>query len=641
MVQFPRLKRTCRTNCLLLLATLITGSSYLRAQDSSSIPCIDISKIGYGQRISSQAWSGFISHTDSLATNFSQLAFKKGMVHKTTVPPIDVTRKAILRFSICNTSDTASSIWFFPGFFYQSIKLYKQEKENLVAIPVIIPEIKDNHGYRLITLPAHDSATIFAELKLVRTHINSMRPRLIHADRIDAFIKDIQADHRTNNMVTFVFSGLLLMMILFSMANYVQGANKEFLYYAGYAFFVGGMLFTKAFFDMRPNYIGYFLEGYLDFIMQSLGIMFYMIFMQRFLETREKHPFLFKLYNLGIFLLVISMILFTWFHYFTNSFSGEFMVENITKFILLGLTIIFLVYSLRQWNDRLLRYVFWGNLCLLIFSLLSLLLSLISRFMILPGIWSSALLYYEIGLFLELVFFFAGLNFKNRQLIIAQTKERERLRTENQMKEYEKELAVYKAQQEERQRISADMHDELGAGMTAIRLMSEIARNKMKENTPVEIEKISHSADEVLNKMNAIIWSMNSGNDTLDNLISYIRSYAIEYLENTSIHCKVTTPPDIDDREITGDKRRNIFLCVKETLNNALKHSGASELRIDVNINHSLVIRIADNGIGIDKQNIRQFGNGLKNINRRMENIGGSYEINNHQGTVTTLTLPL
>ena len=98
---------------------------------------------------------------------------------------------------------------------------------------------------------------------------------------------------------------------------------------------------------------------------------------------------------------------------------------------------------------------------------------------------------------------------------------------------------MYKAQQEERERISADMHDELGSGMTAIRLMSEIARNKMKENTPVEIEKISSSADDVLNKMNAIIWSMNSGNDTLDNLVSYIRSYALEYFDQTPIECKV------------------------------------------------------------------------------------------------------
>ena len=117
------------------------------------------------------------------------------------------------------------------------------------------------------------------------------------------------------------------------------------------------------------------------------------------------------------------------------------------------------------------------------------------------------------------------------------------------MKEYEKELAVLKAQQEERERISADMHDELGSGMTAIRLMSEIARNKMKENTPVEIEKISNSADDVLNKMNAIIWSMNSENDSLDNLISYIRSYALEYFENTPIDCKVNTPEQFKHRD--------------------------------------------------------------------------------------------
>ena len=185
------------------------------------------------------------------------------------------------------------------------------------------------------------------------------------------------------------------------------------------------------------------------------------------------------------------------------------------------------------------------------------------------------------------------------------------------------------------------MHDELGAGMTAIRLMSEIARNKMKESTPVEIERISHSADEVLNKMNAIIWSMNSGNDTLDNLVSYIRSYAIEYLENTSVNCRVNTPPDIAATEITGDKRRNIFLCVKETLNNALKHSNASEIKLDFEINHALVIRISDNGIGIDLKNIRQFGNGLKNIARRMESIGGTCVISNNGGTVTELTLPL
>ena len=380
----------------------------------------------------------------------------------------------------------------------------------------------------------------------------------------------------------------------------------------------------------------------MDFIMQGLGIMFYMLFMQRFLDTKNKHPFLYKLYTAGITLLIVSMLSYTYFHYFTDNYTIEYLVENATKVLLLVMVIIFLIYSLRSWEDKLMRYLFWGNLCLFIFSLVSQLAVLLdSFFKELPGILGSSLFYYEIGLLLELVFFLAGLNRKNRRQLIEQTKEREILKAQNQLKEYEKEIAVYKAQQEERERISADMHDELGSGMTAIRLMSEIARNKMKENTPVEIEKISSSADDVLNKMNAIIWSMNSGNDTLDNLVSYIRSYALEYFDQTPIECKVNTPATIPDLEITGDKRRNIFLCVKETLNNVLKHSKASLVTINIETSDRLRIQIADNGTGIDLQNLRQFGNGLKNISRRMEVISGTFNIENKEGTVTTLELVL
>jgi signal transduction histidine kinase len=288
------------------------------------------------------------------------------------------------------------------------------------------------------------------------------------------------------------------------------------------------------------------------------------------------------------------------------------------------------------------RFLFWGNLFLLIFSVISQVTVMLDNlFKHLPGIFNSALFYYEAGLFLELVFFLSGLNYKNRRNIIAQIRERETLKAQNKLQEYEKEIAVYKAQQEERERISADMHDELGSGMTAIRLMSEIARNKMKENTPVEIEKISASADDVLNKMNAIIWSMDSGNDTLDSLIYYIRAYSLEYFDNTPIQCKVNTPEHIPDKELAGDKRRNVFLCVKETLNNALKHSQASLISIDMQANHSLIITIHDNGTGIDMQHLRQFGNGLKNIAKRMEIIGGTFKIENKNGTLTTLELPL
>jgi signal transduction histidine kinase len=602
--------------------------------------CVDISQVNHVKTLYKVVSSAYIGLDEKLEVNYNNINFKPGLIHDGTIPPAYVSRKALMRFSICNNADTAVSVWFFPGFYFWDVDLYRINGSGLERIADQKPALKNNLSYRLITVGPHETDTIIAELSIVKTHINALRPRLVNFTRLNSFVSDVRSGHEANNIVTFLFSGLLLMMILFSLANYFQGGNKEFLYYSGYAFFLGGMLFTKALYDFQVNSVNYFLEGYFDFIMQGIGIMCYMIFMKQFLVTRKNHPFLYHLYNFGIGLIIASLVLFTYLNYFRENFVLQNMVENFTKLLLLAMTIIFLVYAFRHWNDKLLRYLFWGNLCLFIFSLLSQFTAMTSTHL-LPGLLGSSLLYYEIGLFLELVFFLTGLNYKNRRLIIEQTRERERLKAENQLKEYEKELAVYKAQQEERERISADMHDELGSGMTAIRLMSEIARNKMKESTPVEIEKISRSADEVLNKMNAIIWSMNSGNDTLDNLVSYIRAYATEYFENTPVNCKVITPAHVPNIELSGDKRRNIFLCVKETLNNALKHSGASEIVISFSMNGDLLIEISDNGTGIDLQKLRQFGNGLKNISRRMESIGGSFSIKNENGTLTKLQLPL
>jgi signal transduction histidine kinase len=627
----------------LLFTECLPGQSIpVHSKNTPLTTCIDFNKITLADNIEEKIGVAYIEPGASLTEIYDSLVFNQGAIHKNFIPEGYVTKKAVLRFNICNTADTIRSGWFFPGLYYWDIQLFRLRGTQLEKIPPVLPRNPKEISYRLISLAPHDSITIVAELTLVRTHLNRIRPSIINPDYLVSFVKDLDSTNMQSKIITYLFCGLLLMMILFSLASFFQGANKEFLYYSGYAFFLGLMLFMKAVHSYHTSWFGFFQETYLDFIMQSAGIFLYMLFMQKFLATRQYHPFLHKLYYTGVVILIFSMVAYTYVHYFTANYPLENRIENGTKILLLLIVVIFLVYSTRVWNDRLLRYLFWGNLFLLIFSLLSLLMltgTIITGN--LPPILMNSLFYYEIGLLIELIFFLLGLNHKNKRRLIAQARERERLKAKDQMNEYEKEIAIYKAQQQERERISADMHDELGSGMTAIRLMSEIARKKMKENTPVEIEKISHSADEVLNKMNAIIWSMNSGNDTIDNLVSYIRSYAIEYFENTPIDCRISTPEHIDPTELTGDKRRNLFLCVKETLNNVLKHSKATELKIDFKIEQALTIKIMDNGVGIDMQKIRQFGNGLKNIAKRMESIGGIYQIENNTGTVTTLRLPL
>jgi signal transduction histidine kinase len=258
----------------------------------------------------------------------------------------------------------------------------------------------------------------------------------------------------------------------------------------------------------------------------------------------------------------------------------------------------------------------------------------------LPLIFNTALFWYELGLAVELMFFLIALAYKNRKEIIERTEERERLKLKSERQELEKQMAVLSATQEERNRISADMHDELGSGVTAIRLMSELVKAKMKENTLPEIEKISSSANELIIKMNTIIWTMKSENDSLDSLVSYIRGYACEFLDNMNIDCSVVIPPKIPNIILSGEKRRNIFLCVKESLNNIIKHARASKVTIAFEFANQLSVTISDDGVGIDMLKLREFGNGLNNMKKRMERIDGTYHIENDNGTVTRLIVP-
>lgn len=632
-----------RSFYLRVFVFLLFSSSRILAQDSAALSWVDISKITMAQTLESNIEYGYIPLRSQLGEQYQQIPFRFGLnIQKKFVEDRNVTKKIVIRFGACNKADSAISVWFYPGYYYWDIHLYRDRGGKLSPIPSVLPAYKNEISYRYMTLPAGDSGLFVAELIPVRTYLNTIRPKLVNPAFLNSFINDTYSTNNEAKTFTYLFCGLLLMMILFSVASFIQGGNFEFLYYSGYAAFLGLMLLIKAVYSYHSSKMSFFQEGYLDYVMLCIGHLFYMLFVQRYLATKRNHPFLHSLYNAGILLLVFSITAFTFTHFFTDNYAVEKNIENITKLLLLVMVVIFCIYSVQRWKNKLLRYLFWGNFFLFMFSLMSQVLILwqvIPKSM--PYIFRASVVYYEMGLLLELVFFLAGLNYKNRRQLIASARERERLKAENQMNEYEKEIAVYKAQQQERERISADMHDELGSGMTAIRLMSEIARNKMKENTPVEIEKISNSADEVLNKMNAIIWSMNSGNDTVDNLVSYIRAYALEYFEYTQIDCRIQTPDEIAPMELAGEKRRNLFLCVKETLNNALKHSRATELKISFIIDEVLTIEIRDNGIGFAQDKVRQFGNGLKNITKRMEVIGGSYSIENDGGVVTTLRLPL
>ncbi|HEY0679831.1 MAG TPA: histidine kinase [Chitinophagaceae bacterium] len=197
--------------------------------------------------------------------------------------------------------------------------------------------------------------------------------------------------------------------------------------------------------------------------------------------------------------------------------------------------------------------------------------------------------------------------------------------------------------EKERTRIATDMHDDLGAGLSRIKFLSEGMRMKRdnKDALLADIGKISAYSDEMAEKMGEIVWALNEQNDTVADLVAFTRSYAIEYLTGHNIHCNSSTPLNLPETFIKGEVRQHIFLAVKECLHNIVKHANASEVNFSITLGKKIVITVHDNGKGIILNSIRPFSNGLQNIQRRMKEIQGTVLFDNQFGTKVILSVPV
>jgi signal transduction histidine kinase len=219
----------------------------------------------------------------------------------------------------------------------------------------------------------------------------------------------------------------------------------------------------------------------------------------------------------------------------------------------------------------------------------------------------------------------------NNQMVLSMQKEQE----VNLLK------AVLEGQEQERQRIAREIHDDMGSGLTTILyLCQDLDHYNIQQNGTVA-EKIAATARSLTTKMNEIIWSMNREYDTLEDLVAYIRHHASDMLENTALNYAIMIPDTIPAITLSGKARRNIYLAIKEALHNAVKHAQATQVNICIQVNSHLTISVQDNGQGITACSGRRFGNGLQNMRARMDTIGGTLVIQSAQGTNVQLTVPL
>lgn len=205
--------------------------------------------------------------------------------------------------------------------------------------------------------------------------------------------------------------------------------------------------------------------------------------------------------------------------------------------------------------------------------------------------------------------------------------------------------------EQDRARIARDIHDDLGAGLTEITLLSELAQRDEREKTPEYLGQISQAARGLVNGMDEIVWAVSPENDTLEGLVTYASKFAQNYLNTAGIRCRLDVPSRLPEVWVEAEIRHNLFLAIKESLNNVVKHSHATEATLRIRLApDEFIISIEDNGCGMTAAAAAaynpasplervQSGHGLRNLVRRLEESGGRCRVHSTPGEGTRVEL--
>jgi len=186
-----------------------------------------------------------------------------------------------------------------------------------------------------------------------------------------------------------------------------------------------------------------------------------------------------------------------------------------------------------------------------------------------------------------------------------------------------------------RMQIATDLHDDIGSGLTRVAILSELALRELGgEQAAVAgpLDRIAELSRELGGSMGDIVWAVNPGKDYLSDLAQRMRRYAIEVLDARNIVLHFKGPSEHADRTLDPGLRREVFLIFKESLTNAVRHSGCSTVWVDLSIEHdAIAFLLRDDGKGFDPSISRQ-GSGLRNIQQRARHAGGTLDVASQPG---------
>ncbi len=207
-------------------------------------------------------------------------------------------------------------------------------------------------------------------------------------------------------------------------------------------------------------------------------------------------------------------------------------------------------------------------------------------------------------------------------------------------------LKVQQATERERVRIAQDLHDDLGAELSSIAMLADLAQHDIGGNQAVRsrLDEIIHHARQTVLRLEEIVWAINPTNDTLECFASYLCKFAQRYLELAGVRARFDVPARFPGFLLSSIQRHNLFLAAKEALHNAVRHGRPSEVILRITLCDPQVrVTVEDNGLGFNHTAPLTGGHGSGNMAKRMIQIGGTFERRSvtGQGTVVVLAIPL
>jgi len=214
---------------------------------------------------------------------------------------------------------------------------------------------------------------------------------------------------------------------------------------------------------------------------------------------------------------------------------------------------------------------------------------------------------------------------------------------------YQLQMALLKREEAlalERARISRDIHDELGNGLSVVATLSELAHNDVEKGTVHKrLDQIYDVANELARNVDETVWAVNPANDGWEPFLSYFEQYTEYFLGNSGLRFHFTRPAELVERPIASKTRHHLLLAVREAVGNVLKHAAAKQVRIAMRLDGEVLeVQVEDDGIGFDSAVSAGVGHdGLGNMARRMKEAGGTLHIHSApgQGTLLTFRVPL